>query len=298
MTSWPPSRARHEALQADPVGREGEGHGRGQLGDGVRGHVLAEAEPSDQDGHARGRTRPARQRAGRTGVDDRRPGPVGADFREHAVPRSLNEPGVGRGIKRDRRIGNTDDQRGRRAGAVRPHDRDPGGGLHLRRAALRCGDSAGPSCARAPPPASSRGGSGSRAGRGSTPATACRSPPPRRPAVIASAAPIAKSASARTALRTTAPRTRGVGERDRRGPPSGRSTPSGFSKSSDVASTRVQPRCSCGGEPAGDSPRIRTARRAGRNNTRRAAMVKKGLKAQFGTPVLAVFAAPLRAPRT
>jgi len=65
------------------------------------------------------------------------------------VPRSLNEPGVGRGIKRDRRIGNTDDQRGRRAGAVRPHDRDPGGGLHLRRAALRYGDSAGPSCARA-----------------------------------------------------------------------------------------------------------------------------------------------------
>ena len=76
------ARARDEALQADPIGREGEGHGRGQLGDGVRGHVLAEAKPADQDGHARGRTRPARQRAGRTGVDDRRPGPVGADFRE------------------------------------------------------------------------------------------------------------------------------------------------------------------------------------------------------------------------
>ena len=168
------------------------------------------------------------------------------------MSRSLNEPGVGRGIKRDRRIRNTDDQRGRRAGAVRPHDRDPGGGLHLRRAALR-GFRRTVLPARAAA-ASSRGGSGSRAGRGSTPATICRSPPPRRPAVIASAAPIAKSASARTALKTTAPRTRGVGERDRRGPPSGRSTTSGFSKSSDVASTRVQPRCSCGGEPARDSP--------------------------------------------
>ena len=83
------------------IGHEAQRHRSGQLGDGVGGGAVADAQPADDDGDAR-RVGLAGQRLRRLGEGIGRPHAVGGDFGNGAMGRHFEEflverAGVGRG---------------------------------------------------------------------------------------------------------------------------------------------------------------------------------------------------------